>query len=159
MNPCIANPSKTVTKYIPNLSIRSPKFRAATTLAVTKKKTPIGDNLTHEYNKISYRFKRKVAYQMTQVVINIVASLKDWKKSTRGLAFSFIIPMAIPKAMANTTNPRTLVLLSKLSVGRHVVRSAENIKVVMEIELKTQIYLLTFVKIRIFVHCVIFRFN
>lgn len=47
--PWIAKPSITVTKYKPNLSMRTPRLEAATTFDVTRKKTPIGDSLETSY--------------------------------------------------------------------------------------------------------------
>lgn len=48
-------------------------------------------------------------YQMTQLVMIIIASDKVSKKSNNGLPLLPIFPKVIPRTMLNTTNPRTFV--------------------------------------------------
>lgn len=49
-----------------------------------------------------------LSYQITQLVMTIIASLMDSKTLSRGFPSSPIRPMAIPRMTANTTRPSTL---------------------------------------------------
>lgn len=49
------------------------------------------------------------SYQMTQLVIIIVASDNAVKKSNKAFPLSPILPSVIPKTIPKTTNPRVLV--------------------------------------------------
>lgn len=63
------------------------------------------------------------SYQITQLVINIMAPDSDSKKFNNGLACGPILPRAMPNTVANTTRPRILVpdtsfsTISQSSIG------------------------------------------
>lgn len=56
-----------------------------------------------------FKLELRKAYQMTHLVMIIIASLNDTKKSWMGLPFSRIFPMVAPKTTLNMTRPKTFI--------------------------------------------------
>lgn len=116
----------TVMKYIPSCPTIAAKSGTSNTFPITKKDTPNGDNLNARFDQnrlLSFKFF-KFAYQITQDVMIIIASLSAIKKSNKGFPFDCIFPMVTPKITLNITTPKTLVESVGSFLNFNVVRSS-----------------------------------
>lgn len=117
-------------------------------LATTRKKTPTGDSLCHNiffFNQSEFNFQKTkfffhfsknkflFAYQITQCVMIIMASLVENKNLSNGLPFSPNFPSAVPNTTLNITTPRTFVVAEFTCLKFHrcngaVCMTSQNVK-------------------------------
>lgn len=98
-------------------------------LEVTRKNTPNGDSLNKQTFKSNVNISEQktrflfaflaLTYQITHLVMIIIASLIDVKKTCSGLPCSRILPIVVPNTMLNMTMPNTLVVWTVLDEISH----------------------------------------
>lgn len=113
-NPWMKSPKRTVMKYFPSWPMTWANDSISKILAEIKKNTPTGESLScwivriNAYPTFFLHWNRFI-YQITHLVMIIMASLSATKNSWIGFPRSRILPMVAPKTTLNMTRPRTFI--------------------------------------------------